>query len=375
MSTDMQPSKGIALLFSGFFPLFVLVLFVLLFGKPANGLAESLRSEQENPEAKELQLKAQKAFTDRHYAEAAGIDEKIAQKYPGTLERRFAVQMLGSIYEDNLVNIGKALKWDREYLKKYANPRQVQYYTGKIAALEKIKVQEDAFKIYKRIRFASKGDAIMVKEFEALLKEHPDFLMKNDVERELAYAYARLDKRKESFQAIEKIARNNPKEVSKLDRALANDNERYWEMQRFSWIVWSIVALLWGMVLSMKPWKHLTRSSVRMFLILSVVWVIIIASSLPTFYGIDTGGDRIILKDSQLFLAGGINLSVLLWIFLMSRGSYWLSRPRALRFISPLLTLVMTVAVLYLFVVYQPNGPEVTDVFTTKYKYLKLKYL
>ena len=35
----------------------------------------------------------------------------------------------------------------------------------------------------------------------------------------------------------------------------------------------------------------------------------------------------------------------------------------------------MTVAVFYLFVVYQPNGPEMTDVFTTKYKYLKLKYL
>jgi tetratricopeptide (TPR) repeat protein len=352
----------------------VLVILVLL--ASLAGLAGVLHADQENPEAKALQLKAQKAFTDRHYAEAAGIDEKIAQKYPGTLERRFAVQMLGSIYEDNLVNIGKALKWDREYLKKYANPRQVSYYTEKIAALEKLKVQEDSFRIYKRIRFAGKGDAIMVKEFEVLLKEHPDFLLKNDVERELAYAYSRMDKRKESFQAIQNIAKNNPNEVSKLDRALANDNERYWKMQqRYSWIAWSIVALLWGLALSMRPWKHLTRATFRMFLILSLVWVLIIASSLPTFYGIDTGGDRIILKDSQLFLAGGLNLSVLLWIFLMSRGSYWLSRPRALRFLSPLLTLVMTVAVFYLFVVYQPNGPEMTDVFTTKYKYLKLRYL
>jgi len=354
----------------------VTVLVILMFLTSLAGLAGTLHADQENPEAKELQLKAQKAFTDRHYAEAAAIDEKIAQKYPGTLERRFAVQMLGSIYEDNLVNIGKAITWDREYLKKYANPRQVSYYTEKIAKLEKLQVQEDSFRIYKRIRFASKGDAIMVQEFEVLLKEHPDFLLKNDVERELAYAYARLDKRKESFQAIQNIARNNPKEVSKLDRALANDNERYWKMQqRFSWIAWSIVALLWGLALSMKPWKHLSRATVRMFLILSLVWVLIIASSLPTFYGIDTGGDRIILKDSQLFLMAGLNLSTLLWIFLMSRGSYWLSRPRALRYLSPLLTIVMTVSVLYLFVVYQPNGPEMTDVFATKYKYLKLKYL
>ena len=248
---EMQPSKGLGPYFSRFFPLFVLVFFVLLFWKPANGLAE-----QDDPEAKALQLKAQKAFTDRHYDEAAGIDEKIARMYPGTLERRFAVQMLGSIYEDNLVNIGKALKWDREYLKKYANPRQASYYTEKIATLEKLKVQEDSFRIYKRIRFAGKGDAIMVKEFEVLLKEHPDFLLKNDVERELAYAYSRMDKRKESFQAIQNIARNNPNEVSKLDRALANDNERYWKMQqRYSLIAWSIVALLWGLALSMRPWS------------------------------------------------------------------------------------------------------------------------
>jgi outer membrane protein assembly factor BamD (BamD/ComL family) len=351
----------------------VLVILVLL--ASLAGLAGVLHADQENPEAKALQLKAQKAFTDRHYAEAAGIDEKIAQKYPGTLERRFAVQMLGSIYEDNLVNIGKALKWDREYLKKYANPRQVSYYTEKIAALEKIKFQEDDFRIYKGIRFAGNGDAFMVKKFEVLLKEHPDFLLKNDVERELAYAYARLDKRKESFQAIQNISKNNPNEVSKLDRALANDNERYWKMQRYSWVAWSIVALLWALALSMRPWKHLSRASVRMFLILSLVWVLIIASSLPGFYGIDTGGDRIILKDSQLFLAGGLNLSVLLWIFLMSRGSFWLFRPRELRFLSPLLTLVMTMAVFYLFIVYQSNGPETIDVFVLKYKYLKLRYL
>jgi tetratricopeptide (TPR) repeat protein len=350
--------------------LVLLVLFTLLVG-----LTGALQADQENPEAKVLQLKAQKAFTDQHYAEAAGIDQEIAQKYPGTLERRFAVQMLGSIYEDNMVNIGKALKWDREYLKKYANPRQVSYYNEKIASLEKLKVQEDTFRIYKKIRFGGEGDANMVKDFEVLLKEHPGFLLKNDVERELAYAYARLDKRKESFQAIQNIAKNNPKEVSKLDRALSNDNERYWKMQRYSWVAWSIVALLWALALSMRPWKHLSRASVRMFLILSLVWVLIIAFSLPGFYGIDTGADRIILKDSQLFLAGGLNLSVLLWIFLLSRGSFWLFRPRELRFLSPLLTLMMTVAVFYLFVVYQPNGPETIDVFVVKYKYLMLKYL
>jgi hypothetical protein len=35
----------------------------------------------------------------------------------------------------------------------------------------------------------------------------------------------------------------------------------------------------------------------------------------------------------------------------------------------------MTMAVFYLFIVYQSNGPETIDVFVLKYKYLKLRYL
>jgi peptidoglycan/LPS O-acetylase OafA/YrhL len=46
------------------------------------------------------------------------------------------------------------------------------------------------------------------------------------------------------------------------------------------------------------------------------------------------------------------------------------NRRRALRLISPLLTLVMTAAVWYLFIAYQPNGPEIADVFVVKYQYL-----
>ena len=65
-----------------------------------------------------------------------------------------------------------------------------------------------------------------------------------------------------------------------------------------------------------------------------------------------------------------LNITVLLWLMLLTRGEIWETRPKTLRWICPPLTVVMTAAVIYLFIAYQPNGPEIADVFAVKYEYL-----
>jgi hypothetical protein len=347
-------------------PLLILLLCGALLWLPFSGLAA-----QGNPEANELKQKAQHAYIAGRYAEAAATNLEIAEKYPESEARRYAVQMLGTLYEDNLVDIKKAIKWDREFLKKYADPRQVSFYKEKLASLEKLMNQEQAFKTYQAIRFANKGDEIMVKRFEALLKEHPDFLMKTEVQRELAYAYGRLDKRRESYSAFQALSRISEKKLSSSDRVAYQMAGRYWQMtQEWGWVAWGVIATLWVAVLMMKPWEQLTRASTKKFLLLAMLWVLLIAASMPLFYKIDTNGDRIIFHDTAVFIAAGLNLTILFWLLLLTRGKFWQTRPRALRWLSPVLTLLMTTAVFYLFIIYQPNGPEITDVFAVKYRYL-----
>ena len=75
----------------------------------------------DDPQVTQLRLDAQDAFLKRDYAKAAALDQEIAQKHPDTLARHYAVQMLGTIYEDHIVDIKKAIKWDREFLEKYAD--------------------------------------------------------------------------------------------------------------------------------------------------------------------------------------------------------------------------------------------------------------
>lgn len=345
-------------------PLLFLTLLGGLFLLPLAGFGS-----QSNPAVDELKQKAQHAYINGRYAEAAAIDLEIAEKHPESEAARYAVQMLGTLYEDNIVDIKKAIKWDREYLEKYASPRQVSYYKEKLASLEKLMQQEEAFKTYQSILFANQGDEVMVKKFEALLKEHPDFLLKDKVQRELGYAYTRLDKRRQSYLAFEALSGNGEKKLSTSDQLAFETASRYWqETSAWGWVAWGVVVILWIGVLLMKPWKQLTESSIRTFLILALLWILLTAIRMPTFYSMETTGYPIVIPDTVVYIAAGLNLTVLFWLLLLTKGKFWQPRPRALRWLSPVLTLLMTTAVFYLLIIHQPNGPQILDVFSAQYQ-------
>jgi len=348
-----------------FIPLLVLTLLGTLFCLPITGF-----TAQESPAVSELNQKAQQAFINGSYAEAAALNLEIAEKYPESQLRRYSVQMLGTLYENNLVDIKKAIKWDREFLNKYAAPRQVPVYKEKLASLEKLIDQEQAFKTYQAIRFAREGDEVKVKKFEALLKDHPDFSLKAEVERELGFAYARMDKRQESYLAFQALSQSTGKKLSSSDQQAYGTASRYWQMtSAWGWVAWAVVVILWAAALLMKPWKRLTRASIRKFLLWPVLWVVLTAAAMPAFYSLETSGDTIIIRNTAVFTAAGLNLMVLFWLLLLTRGTFWQTRPRALRWLSPALTLLMTTAVLYLFIIKQANGPEIIDFFAVKYRH------
>jgi hypothetical protein len=326
------------------------------------------RAAQDDPAVMELQQKAQRAYLEGRYAEAVAANLEIAQQHADSQARRYAVQMLGTLYEDNVVDVARAMTWDREFLEKYAAPRQVAFYQAKLASLERLVRQKEAFAVYQKIRFANESEEELVKRFEALLKEHPDFLLKDKVQRELGYAYARLDHRKQSYLAFEALSDNGKKPLSSTDRVAYQTATRYWqESSAWKWAAWTVVALLWGAALLANPWKRIDRSSIRLFLILSLIWAALSAIRMPTFYSLETLGYPIIVPDRVVFAAAGLNLTVLLWLLLFTRGRFWQRRPRTLRWLSPLLTVLMTTAVTYLLIIWQPNGPQIMDAFSLQF--------
>ena len=347
------------------FPFLFLALLGVLLLLPLAGTAA-----EEDPVADGLKKKAQEAFLAGRYAEAAADNLKIAEKHPDSDARRYAVQMLGNIYENNLVDVGKAIKWRREFLERYADPQQVAFYKERLTALQKLQHQDQAFAAYQVIRFANLGDQAMVEQLEALLAKHPDFELKAEVKRELGYAYARLDKRRQSYQAFQDLSSSGSVPMSADDRISYHKASHHWQITRF-WggIAWSVVAILWIAALLMKPWQRLTRASIRTFLILAGVWLLLSAARIPSFHAINTTGDEFLFPDAAVYLAAAINLPVLLWLLLFTRGEFWRTRPRALCWLSPVLTLLMTTSVCYLFLIHQPNGAKIMDAFGAKYRH------
>jgi hypothetical protein len=348
-----------------FAPLLVLILVVSLFLPSAAGFAA-----QEDSEAKRLQQKAQNAFIKGDYAEATALDLAIAQKHPASAERRYAVQMLGTLYQDHVVDLRKAIQWNREFLEKYADFRQAPVYQQKLAFLEKLLNQEAEYKAYQAIRTAQDSDEVLVKKYEAFLREHPDFSLKDKIESELGYAYARLDERKKSALAFQAAASQGQAKAASSEMAEYKAEHRYWQMRTtWAWVAWAVLGVLWAAALWMNPWKQLTWSSVRRFLLWPVLWLVVTGASMPLFYSRETTGYPIVIPAITIYIAIALNLIFLLWFMLLLHGKSWQSRPLARRWLSPVLALLMTASVFYLWVAYQPNGPFIVDACVVKWSY------
>ncbi len=348
------------------------LIFALLLG--ALCLPQAGADDQNKSVAEELKQKAQNAYVERRYAEAAALDSEIAENYPDSEARRYAVQILGNIYEENLVDLKQTIRWDREFLEKYADSRQVPSYTEKLAFLEKLLPQEAAFKAYQAIRSSNDDDdKALVTKYETLLKEQPAFLLKDNIEIELGYAYGRMDERHKSYLAFQSIvSQEGENKLPMKDRAVYEAARRYWQMTwTGAWLAWFVVVVLWAVVLFMKPWKLLTWASSRKFMLWPVLWVLLTAAIMPIYSSLETGGYSMPIPQTTVFILSGLNISILIWLLLLSKGEFWLTRPRALRFFIPALTILMTAAVYYLVVVYHPYGPYITDVFAVKLAYWK----
>jgi tetratricopeptide (TPR) repeat protein len=341
------------------------LLFLVLFG----GLVPRTTAE-DSPGVEKLKQDAGNAFVKGDYALAATLDLEIAEKHPGSDARHYAVQMLGTIYENNLVDLKKAIQWDREFLTQCAGPQQAPYYKDKIASLEKLASQEQSFKAYQSILFANQGDEVEAQRFEAFLKQYPDFQLRDKVESELGNLYARLDQQKKAAAAFQTVVEKGETKLSSSDLGAYTAADRYAKMRStWAYVAWAVIAILWAAVLLMKPWQRLTRAEAKKFLLWPGLWLVVIGLSIPLFCSLETMGYRIIIPATTVYLAAALNLVVLFWFMLLLKGKYWQNRPRTLRWFSPVLMLLMTTGVFYLWVAYQPNGPYIVDECVVKYAY------
>jgi hypothetical protein len=351
------------------FELIFAILSLAIFA-PTPKLRSATPAEQDTPKIIQLKEQAQAAFLKGDFAQSARLDEQIAQKCQSCPSHRYAVQMLGTLYEDRVVDLNKAIKWDREFLDKYAINEQISLYREKIASLQKLQAQEQAFKAYQAIKFANPDDEALVARYSEFLKKYPDFQFNAQIESDIGYAYSRMDQRKKSAEAFQAMASSTQTKISGADLVEYETEQRYARMRgAWGWAAWAVIAALLVAVLWGRPWRGVSRSFARKFLIWPILWVVVTAASIPIFLSLETAGYPIVVPAITIYFAAGLNLVVLLWIMLMLKATFWQGRPRTMRWMSPVLAVAMTTSVFYLWVVYQEQGPHIVDLSIVKYKY------
>lgn len=275
---------------------------------------------EDSPVVNELRQKAQHAYTEGRYADAVAVNLEMAKSTRtamlGTMRYRCS-----EYYEDNLIDLKEAIKWDGEFLEEYADSRQVPFYEEKIATLEKLLNQEPAFKTWQAIRSSNDSDESLVKKYEALLRDQPDFVLKDKVDIELGHAYGRMDKLEKSYLAFQSIAsEGGEKKLSSTDLVAYEDAHRYLRMTgTWAWFAWAFIVTLWTGVLLMKPWKRLAWASSKKFILLPVLWVLMTIACIPFYYSMDTTAYPIQIPITTVFVAAGLNLIVLFWLLLLTR--------------------------------------------------------
>jgi hypothetical protein len=181
----------------------------------------------------------------------------------------------------------------------------------------------------------------------------------------LAQAHVRLDHRRAAYETYQALSRE-PAGLTASDRPAYEKAAHNWRLSGvWAGVAWAIVALLVGAALAMRPWETVTRADLRQLLWWCAGWLALSALRLPAYHA--AAWDENPFPPSAVYVAAVLDLGVLAWLFLFVKGAFRRTRPRALLAVAPALTLLATGAAYYLFLVYQPRGPDIIDAFGVEY--------
>lgn len=317
------------------------------------------------PGAEELKRLVSQEFVAGQFAQAAAHCEELSMRYPRAPEGRYAVQMLGTIYEEKLADLGRAILWSRRFLDEYVDAREAEFYRRKLATLEALRGQEASFARWQALRRSGPPDAVLAREAEALLCDQPDFALRAEVLRAAAQAHARLDHRRAAYEAYEALSRA-PGGLTASDRPAYERAARGWRLSSV-WAggAWSVVAVLFGAAVAARPWARLTRTDLGRLAQWVAAWLVFSALRLPSYAA--AAADENPFSPSAVYVAALLNLALLAWLFLFVKAGFWRTRRRALLVSAPALMLLLTAAVYYLFLIHQPKGPDIIDSFGVEY--------
>lgn len=316
----------------------------------------------------QLQKMAHQAFMQSKYKDAAQYNLRIANNFPASKHRRYAVMMLGMIYENNLFRYDSAIYWYKEFLAKYAKARQADAMLRRIEFMNGLGEHREAHIAFRKIQLSEDSIEQRIKKLEAFVAAHPNFPVMKDVLMFLAGDYKAAGKYWKYYRAFNMglaLDTASSPELRARYRSYARSIFIRSLIARLGWL-YLIILFIWTLFL--KPWKTISMQACRNFCKYIIAWAILAITGVTAYkFGIaDADNNPFSILQVIAFLC--VNFLVLGWMFLFQQTEFWKKQNRVLTYLLPLFALLSSVFLSWIVLCTQEAWIGVTDEFMVQWK-------
>lgn len=318
-----------------------------------------------------LQKQAHSQYVNREFRKAAGTNIAIlADSASSVHHRRYATQMLGTIYENHLCNFDSALIWYRRFADRYARGGQKAFYKKKIAFLEGLGEQEKkGYAIIQKAIYATQDSLEQIALLEEGLAAAPELSNRTDILTLLSHKAFGAGLYAKARAAMLELRRSDP-QLIKGDMLYRFEMvQSLWMKSIIARVFWVIAVLLMLAVLptvrygklSGKAWKTLGILCGAAALLGTVGSVVYLAKIHALVHNP--------FPKSSIFIAALLLLAITVWTFCARFSIIGRISGRASIVVLPLLSLLLALMVSFLFCYHQRKRVKIFTEFGDRYEH------
>ncbi|MBN1308169.1 MAG: hypothetical protein JXA18_09655 [Chitinispirillaceae bacterium] len=316
-----------------------------------------------------LQQLAHRQYVGRQYREAATANLAIlADTASIEKDRRYAMQMLGTIYEHHLLNFDSAIYWYDKFSEKYARGNQREFYRNKLKMLRGLEATEKkAYSAIQKATYATHAPKEQIELLEEGLSTAPSLPNREKVLLQLSHTAFEAGDYSKARSAMLRLKELQPAAVSGELRTRFAQVRAIWRRSIIARVCWAVIALLAAAILLTVPYRKITRRAWKMLAYLFAVWVPVAAAVIVIYLLKIHTREHNPFSVTSIFIAALILLGVAVWTFFARFSLPYRICGRWAVVALPAVSFLLTIAACFLFCYQQPKRVKILDEFGERY--------
>ena len=319
--------------------------------------------------ATNLQQQAHEQYVKGKYREAATTNLAILSNTTSLeKDRRYAMQMLGTIYENHLLNFDSAAYWYEKFSQKYTSGAQREFYRKKLNLLRGLGDNEKkGYSAIKKATYATEAPQKKIALLEAGLSMAPSLPNRKEVLLQISHTAFDAKQYAKARAALLELKKIDPGVVAGELRVRFSQVEAMWRYSIIARACWAFVTVLFVSVLLTVPYRKIARKSWKMLGFLCAAWIPIAAIGICMYLWKIHALVHNPFSKQAIFIAAIMLLVITFWIFSARFSLLHRISGSATIVVLPICSLLLAVASFFLFLYHQPKRELILEDFGERY--------